>query len=156
MTTQIKLDEKLAELSMADVRLLILGNLCHDGKIDCEKLAALADVKKTSARANYWRAKNNLLALMDKKEESVTQPADFKPEDAAAPKALLLLSVARPRSPRPTRLQSTARLLPWLPLSPSLLCLLRKQRKFWCLPRTKTKQRPLTSRTSVMSFEPRT
>jgi hypothetical protein len=33
MTTQIKLDEKLAELSMADVRLLILGNLCHDGKV---------------------------------------------------------------------------------------------------------------------------
>jgi hypothetical protein len=46
-------------------------------------------VKKTSARANYWRAKNNLLALMDKKEESVTQPADFKPEGTAAPKALL-------------------------------------------------------------------
>lgn len=33
MTTQIKLDEKLTELSMADVRLLILGTLCHDGKV---------------------------------------------------------------------------------------------------------------------------
>ncbi|CAG8058639.1 unnamed protein product [Penicillium nalgiovense] len=73
MTTQIKLDEKLTELSMADVRLLILGTLCHDGK--------------TSARANYWRARNNLLALMGKKE-SATQAADSEPEDSnTAPKA---------------------------------------------------------------------
>ncbi|KAJ6184524.1 hypothetical protein N7519_005825 [Penicillium mononematosum] len=72
---------------MADVRLLILGSLCHNGKIDSEKLAALAGVKKTSAQANYWRAKNNLLALMEK-NESATQAANFKPEDSnTAPKA---------------------------------------------------------------------
>lgn len=44
-------------------------------------------MKKTSARANYWRATNNLLALMDKKE-SATQAADSEPEDSnTAPKA---------------------------------------------------------------------
>ncbi|KAF3028095.1 hypothetical protein E8E15_007974 [Penicillium rubens] len=87
MTTQIKLDEKLAELTMDDARLLILGTLCHNGKIDSEKLGALAGVKKTSARANYWRAKKILFALMEK-EESATQATESKPEDSnAAPKA---------------------------------------------------------------------
>jgi hypothetical protein len=44
-------------------------------------------VKKTSARANYWRAKKILFALMEK-EESATQASESKPEDSnAAPKA---------------------------------------------------------------------
>ncbi|OQE32420.1 hypothetical protein PENFLA_c001G08539 [Penicillium flavigenum] len=156
MTTQIKLDEKLAELSMADVRLLILGTLCHNGKIDSEKLAALAGVKKSSAQANYWRAKNNLLVLMDKKDESATQAADSKPEDSnTAPKARASTK-RRATKDAPVKTDSplsTARLLPWLPLSPSpLLCILRKQSKFLCSPRKQIKQKPLTSRTLVMSF----
>ncbi|CAG8909246.1 unnamed protein product [Penicillium egyptiacum] len=82
MSPSIKLDAKLAELKMADVRLLILGTLCHDGKIDCEKLGALAGMKKTSANTNYWRAKNRLSQILDGKEESPTQTTDSKPENS--------------------------------------------------------------------------
>lgn len=33
MSSPIKLDAKLSELKMADVRLLIYGTLCNDGKV---------------------------------------------------------------------------------------------------------------------------
>ncbi|KAJ5412906.1 hypothetical protein N7465_005211 [Penicillium sp. CMV-2018d] len=88
MSSPIKLDAKLSELTMADVRLLIYGTLCHDGKIDFEKLATLAGMKKTSAHTNYWRAKKHLDQIMDGNTLSPT-PARSQPEDggdAAAPK----------------------------------------------------------------------
>lgn len=36
MTSSIKLDDKLSELKAADVRLLIYGSLCHDGKVSIQ------------------------------------------------------------------------------------------------------------------------
>ncbi|CRL25899.1 unnamed protein product [Penicillium camemberti] len=89
MSSPIKLDAKLSELKMADVRLLIYGTLCNDGKIDFEKLAALAGMKKTSAHTNYWRAKKHLEQIMNENPVSPTQTARSQPEggDANAPKA---------------------------------------------------------------------
>ncbi|KAJ5607440.1 hypothetical protein N7537_004059 [Penicillium hordei] len=81
MSSPIKLDAKLSELKMADVRLLIYGTLCNDGKIDFEKLAALAGMKKTSAHTNYWRAKKHLEQIMDGNSLSPTKTARSQPED---------------------------------------------------------------------------
>ncbi|CAI7627849.1 unnamed protein product [Penicillium viridicatum] len=89
MSSPVKLDAKLSELTMADVRLLIYGTLCYDGKIDFEKLANLAGMKKNSAHTNYSRAKKHLERIMDGNTLSPT-PARSQPEDggdAAAPKA---------------------------------------------------------------------
>ncbi|OQD96104.1 hypothetical protein PENSOL_c017G04880 [Penicillium solitum] len=84
MSSPIKLDAKLSELKMADVRLLIYGTLCNDGKIDFEKLAALAGMKKTSAHTNYWRAKKHLEQIMDGNPVSPTQTARPQPEGGDA------------------------------------------------------------------------
>ncbi|KAI2706971.1 hypothetical protein CBS147372_882 [Penicillium roqueforti] len=81
MTSSIKLDDKLSELKAADVRLLIYGSLCHDGKIDSEKLATLASMKKTSANTNYWRAKHHLEGILGLKVQSPTQAVNLKDED---------------------------------------------------------------------------
>ncbi|KAJ5213617.1 hypothetical protein N7449_000786 [Penicillium cf. viridicatum] len=84
MSSPIKLDAKLSELKMADVRLLVYGTLCNDGKIDFEKLAALAGMKKTSAHTNYWRAKKHLEQIVDGNSLSPTKTARSKPEDGDA------------------------------------------------------------------------
>ncbi|CAI7569451.1 unnamed protein product [Penicillium glandicola] len=72
MTSPIKLDAKLAGLSQADARLLIYGSLCYDTKINSEKLADLAGVKKTSAYTSYWRAKNRLERILREESQSPT------------------------------------------------------------------------------------
>ncbi|CAI7615899.1 hypothetical protein PCG10_000242 [Penicillium crustosum] len=90
MSSPIKLDAKLSELKAADVRLLIYGTLCNDGKIDFEKLATLAGMKKTSAHTNYWRAKKHLEQILNANPVSPTQIARPQPEggDADSPKAV--------------------------------------------------------------------
>ncbi|KGO35892.1 hypothetical protein PEX1_088120 [Penicillium expansum] len=82
MTSPVKGDGKLSELKAADARLLIYGALCCDGKIDFEKLASFAGIKKTSASTNYWRAKNNLQQILGLSAASPTQAIDPKNDDA--------------------------------------------------------------------------
>ncbi|KAJ5874348.1 uncharacterized protein N7529_002778 [Penicillium soppii] len=56
---------KLPDMAPWELRLIIFGSLCYgDAKIDLDKLATLAGIKKSSA-SNYYRVKRRLEALVD-------------------------------------------------------------------------------------------
>ncbi|KGO77631.1 hypothetical protein PITC_074570 [Penicillium italicum] len=82
MSSPFKSDSKLSELKPSDARLLIYGSLCHDRKIDFDKLASLTGMKKTSANTNYWRAKNHLEQILDANAGSDSGAVRPKGDDA--------------------------------------------------------------------------
>ncbi|KAJ5356281.1 hypothetical protein N7517_010890 [Penicillium concentricum] len=80
MSSPIKLEGSLSEMKQADARLLVYASLCHEGKIDMEKLAGLLGMKKTSASTNYYRARGRLQAILG--EGSPINSTASKPETA--------------------------------------------------------------------------
>ncbi|KAJ5496829.1 hypothetical protein N7463_008816 [Penicillium fimorum] len=80
MSSPIKLEGTLSEMKQGDARLLVYASLCHEGKIDMDKLAGLLGMKTTSAATNYYRAKGRLQAMVG--EGSPTKTVAFNSEAA--------------------------------------------------------------------------
>ncbi|KAJ5952226.1 uncharacterized protein N7479_010639 [Penicillium vulpinum] len=83
MSSGLKSDPKLSQLTQADARLLVYGSLCMEGKLNSEKLASLLGMKKASVATNYRCAKAHLQAILEIRIQSPTKDGGAEETEAA-------------------------------------------------------------------------
>ncbi|OQE44856.1 hypothetical protein PENCOP_c002G07472 [Penicillium coprophilum] len=83
MSSPIKFKGTLSEMKQADARLLIYASLCHEGKIDMQKLADHLGMKKSSVHTNYYRAKGRLQALIAEESSTTATTSNAEAEDTS-------------------------------------------------------------------------
>ncbi|KXG47462.1 uncharacterized protein PGRI_013320 [Penicillium griseofulvum] len=112
MTKPNESDDPLRELKPGDVKLLIYASLCHNGRIDMEKLAGYLGQKKSSASTNYFRAKGRFQAILNERSPRKSASANAAPKSGAAGESINPAStdtpVKKPRSRKPAYAASKA------------------------------------------------